>query len=88
MRLWFGPHSQTASTAGSAAIASIEPNARASPTSSSRASAAASSACSRQGLQHPRTSASRTPTIDRMWKRVMNPLPMNPMPSRRGLAAP
>ena len=81
-RAWLGPHSQTASIDGSATIASTEGNARASPTPSSRASAADDSACSPHGLQQPRTSASRTPTSDWVWKRVMNPLPMNPMPSR------
>ena len=65
-RAWFGPHSHKASTDGSATIASMEGNARASPTSSSRASAAADSACPAFGLQQPRTSASRTPTSERM----------------------
>src|SRR5262249_21920599 len=81
-RAWLGPQIQIASTSADATISSMEPKARASPTRSSRASAAASSARSGWGLHTPRTSASRTPRQDWMWKRVMKPLPMNPTPSR------
>ena len=49
-RAKFGPHSQMQSIDSSATIASIEPNAFASPTRSERASTAASSALARVGL--------------------------------------
>src|SRR5262245_7641524 len=61
-------------------MSSIVANARASPTRSDRASSAALAACAAFGLQMPRTSASRTPTHDWMWNRVMNPLPTKPTP--------
>ncbi len=49
-RAKFGPHNQTQSIDSSATIASIESKARASPTCSERARAAASSALARVGL--------------------------------------
>ena len=87
IRVWFGPQIQMQSIAGSSTIASIVGNARASPTPSSRASAAASPAWAGLGLQTPRTSPSRTPSHERMWNRVMNPLPMKPTPSRLAMFA-
>jgi hypothetical protein len=68
-----GPADPDRVDGGSATISAIDAKARASPTSSARASAAASPARSGDGLHTPTTSASRTPTNERMWKRVMNP---------------
>src|SRR3954469_1046788 len=58
---------------------------RASPTSSSRASAADDAAFFSLGLQTPRTSISRTDVSDWMWKRALNPLPTKPIPRRSAL---
>src|SRR5438128_935252 len=84
-RAKFGPHSHTASIAGSATSWAMDGNAFARPTSSLRASAAVSSACFALGLQTPNTSASRTAWKACRWNRALNPLPMNPTPSRRAV---
>src|SRR3989449_3350571 len=81
-RAKFGPHSHTASIAGSATSWAMDGNAFARPTSSLRASAAVSSACFALGLQTPNTSASRTAWKACRWNRALNPLPMNPTPRR------
>src|SRR5207249_4367266 len=81
-RAKFGPHSHTASIAGSVTSWAMDGNAFASPTSSRRARAAISSACCGVGLHTPRTSASRTAWKACRWNRALKPLPMNPTPSR------
>src|SRR6267143_4670720 len=82
MRVWFGPHSHTASMAGSATMAAIDGNAFAWPTSSRRARAAASSARVRFGLHTPSTSASRTAANACRWNLALKPLPTIPIPRR------
>src|SRR6266540_1210536 len=82
MRASFRPHSHTASMAGSATISAMDRYALVWPRSSRRARAAISSARCRVGLHTPSTSASRTAWNAWRWKRALNPLPMNPTPSR------
>ena len=83
-RAWLGPQIQMAVDRRSATIASMEAKARASPTRSDAGQRRRLLGVRRgSGSTRRARRASRTATHERMWNRVMKPLPMNPTPSLR-----